>query len=546
MRFALPLIVATLAAPLAAQQPPRRTADARALRALLEAEQSRAISSIELQRRLLEAQHAAQSGPLRHRLAVQQRALTSAHADVERALAAAHAGMTRVPEYSAEQGPAEAWAPQDPADSLYRTGREQLNRGNYRDAVRLFGRISSESRFARSEYRPAAYYWQAFALTRLGSEAELRRAREQLTTLRSSYPRHELLDDAASLAATIDSHLARTGDAAAREAVYEQALAATRSSDRAAPAVAAGGRARVASTRQQCEDDDIRSVALNALLQMESANAVPILREVMARRDECSAPLRRRAMMMLAQHQSADAQDILIEAALEDPDPEVREQATFWLSHVRTDAAVEALARILSGSPSADVQQRAVFALGQHPNARAGEILRDYALRDDIPDELRRQIVFSLAHTAGGDNATFLRQMYERSNDAELKSYVVMALSTNPTAENADWVMEIALDARQPEEVRRHALMMAMHNQSIGTERIVRVYDQTEDPELRRMIVTALTQRIHDRAALDKLIDIARTTEDAELQKQVIIMLGQSRDPRVAELLAEIIRRPVR
>jgi HEAT repeat protein len=588
MRIAtLPLLILAVAAPLIAQEPPRRANARAAERALLEAQRAQAADALayqrmllearhgqtaaaaELQRALLEAQHGqtavgdltqralleAQHGQhaaaveLQHALLETRDGQHAAAVELQRALLETHRAGERQRERLldegafqaaldriAERGPAASWAPQDPADSLYRVAREQLNRGNYREAVRAFNRLGTEGRFARSEYRPAAFYWQAFALSRIGSELELRQAQQQLDRLRSAYPRHELLDDAASLAATIDARLARNGDAHARQALIESLAAATREVDSTVRAFA----------QQQCEDDDIRSVALNALLQMESANALPILREVMARRDACSTPLRRRAMMMLAQHQGVEAQDILIEAALNDPDPEVREQATFWLAHVQTDAAVDALGRILAGNPSAEVQQRAAFALGQHPNARATEILRDYALRTDVPDELRRHIVLSLAHAPSGANGPFLRQMYERTSDAELKSQIVMALSMNPSPDVVDWVMGVAVDADEPREVRQQALMMAVHSQAIGTDRIARLYDETTDPELRSLVVMSLGQRVHDRAALDKLIQIARTTEDTDLQKQVIIMLGQSRDPRVAELLAEIIRRPVR
>jgi HEAT repeat protein len=584
----LSLSILAAAAPLVAQEPPRR-ADARAAqRALIEAQRTHAAdalafqrmlleaghgqtaAAVELQRALLEAQHGhgALSDEAQRALLEAQHGQNAAAGELQRALLAAQHGQSAAAEELhralveaqragngqrdwlldegafqaaldriAERGPAEAWAPQDPADSLYRVAREQLNRGNYREAVRAFDRIGTEARFARSEYRPAAFYWQAFALSRIGSDPELRQAQQQLDRLRSAYPRHELLDDAASLAATIDSRLARNGDAHARRALYESLAVATRNVDTAV---------RALDRQQQCEDDDVRSVALNALLQMESANALPILRELMARRDACSTPLRRRALMMIAQDQGAEAHDILIEAALNDPDAEVREQATFWLAHVQTDAAVDALARILDTSASADVQQRAALALGQHPNARAAETLRAYALRTDVSNELRRQIVLSLAHAPSGDNGPFLRQMYERTTDAELKSQIVMGLSMNPSPDVVDWVMGIAADADEPRAVRQQALMMAVHSQAIGTDRIARLYDETTDPELRRLTVMSLSQRVHDRAAIDKLIEIVRTTEDTDLQKQVIIMLGQSRDPRVAELLAEIIRRPVR
>ena len=60
-----------------------------------------------------------------------------------------------------------------PEDSVYRAARELLNRGEYRRASDLFH--SFEQRFPNSRFVPAAMYWQAFSLYRVGAEPELRR-----------------------------------------------------------------------------------------------------------------------------------------------------------------------------------------------------------------------------------------------------------------------------------------------------------------------------------------------------------------------------------
>ena len=52
-------------------------------------------------------------------------------------------------------------------------------------------------------------------------------------------------------------------------------------------------------------------------------------------------------MFLIAQEGAAGTEDILLETARSDPDPEVREQAVFWLSQVGTDRAVGALDSIL-------------------------------------------------------------------------------------------------------------------------------------------------------------------------------------------------------
>ena len=43
---------------------------------------------------------------------------------------------------------------------------------------------------------------------------------------------------------------------------------------------------------------------------------------------------------------------------------------------------------------------------------------------------------------------------------------------------------------------------------------------------------------------MDKLLDIASGEPDKELRKKAIFWLGQSNDPRVADILAELLEKP--
>src|SRR5687768_3225794 len=58
-----------------------------------------------------------------------------------------------------------AWQDQDPANAIYKSAREELNRNNYTKAAALFSQIIT--RFPRSAYAPDAYYWQAFAMYKI-------------------------------------------------------------------------------------------------------------------------------------------------------------------------------------------------------------------------------------------------------------------------------------------------------------------------------------------------------------------------------------------
>src|SRR6185312_6983193 len=102
------------------------------------------------------------------------------------------------------------WRQGDPADSIYRNARELLNRRDYRTAAQLFGQIPE--RFPRSGYAPDAFYWQAFALYRMGGERELRLARDALQRQRNRFPKAATRGDATALERRIEGELARRGD----------------------------------------------------------------------------------------------------------------------------------------------------------------------------------------------------------------------------------------------------------------------------------------------------------------------------------------------
>src|SRR5688572_404578 len=124
--------------------------------------------------------------------------------------------------------PPEPWSMEDPADSLYREAREALNRGDYRLASDLFGRI--QSRYPDSEYAADAMYWQAFALYRAGGTSDLRKAQKTLKAQKDKYPKAKTLGDAETLLVRIEGQLANMGGARSAERVTRGADSAARGS----------------------------------------------------------------------------------------------------------------------------------------------------------------------------------------------------------------------------------------------------------------------------------------------------------------------------
>ncbi len=428
-----------------------------------------------------------------------------------------------------------SWLPQDPGDSLYRAARETLNRGQYKAAAGLLQEL--RKRYPRSGYVGDSYYWEAFARYRVGGTADLESGLTLIEQQLQGYPQSATASDAEVLATRIRGQLARRGNAAAAERL----------------AIAGGVVARSFEERQQehemqerqqqrATEEDVRLAALHALMMMESEQAVPVLREVLQRRDPGTVELRQRAIVVLGQQQTPETEEILLDVVRNDPDSEVRSMAVMFLAQSRSDRAFEAVADIVRTSEDQEMRQRAVMMLAQHRDERAVELVRELAQEPGADEELQQFAIVVLGQSDDPASKEFLRQMYRSTTDPDIKQHIIHSLAMGGQPEDRAWLLERARDPSEPAEVRRQALVMVAQHKDLPTEELLKVYDSTEDSELRQFLLFSLAQR-NEPAVVDRLMDVARNDPDPEMRRQAIMWLGQSQDPRVAEFLMEIINR---
>ena len=471
------------------------------------------------------------------------------------------------------------WNQQDPADSLYRAARDAMNRNQFERAAASFNRIWD--RYPRSSYAPDAMYWEAYSRYRLGETEELERALELLELQRQRYAEAQTRTngDARSLSARITGLLARRGDESAAQSIVVAANEIAGMSQRIGAEVAAqmavvaeemaaqgeiiGREAALAVERAgaeidraivqgrmrgrasgdipaQCRDEvETQMAALNALIQMRADRAIPVLERVMARRDECAAPIRRRAIFLIADKRSDRTVDLLLDAARNDPDMEVRRQAVFWLSEVDDPRAVEALERFLADSEDEEIRERAVFALSQHDSPRAREILRGVARDESTSTELRSKAIFWLGSQGSPEDVEFLKQMFGRTGDASVNERILFAVGQDERPDNVQWLLSVAGNGNVPLELRRKAVFWAAEA-GASASALGGLYDRLEDRVLKERILIGLSQSSQPEAIV-KLIDIARTEQDTELRKRAIFWLGNSNDPRAADVLMDLL-----
>lgn len=437
------------------------------------------------------------------------------------------------------------WLQADPADSLYRVGRDALNRNQFRKAADTFAELGR--RFPRSGYAADALYWEAFALYRLGGDSDLRTALGRLEAQKARFPKAGTSGDAAALGTRIQGELARRGDAGAAATVTATAGSTASGGGRSGSRGSAGtlgstGRSSSnrAGGRDACDDDDdVKLAALNAVLQMDADRAMPLLTRVLARRDSGSVCLRRKAVFLVAQKAEAGGgEDMLIAAARNDPDGEVRQQAVFWLSQVKSPRAVAALDSIAQRSDDPELQEKAVFALSQQDGAQARAALRALAERKDAPRGIREKAIFWLGQSESG-GGEYLRGLYARLDDDELKDKVIFGVAQSGKPEDRAWLLDVAKDPKGPVELRKKAIFWLGQSGGTGSE-MASLYGAITDQELKEQVIFALSQ-LDGPAAVDQLMEIARKDKDPEMRKKAIFWLGQSDDPRAAQFIEQLL-----
>lgn len=414
--------------------------------------------------------------------------------------------------------PPAPWIQEDPGAELYQEAREALNEGRYARAGELFARLRADH--PESGYVADSFYWQAFALYRQGGRGNYRTAMELLDRQEDAHPDARTRVDADELRVRVEAQLARRGDAQAAAAIARQAA-------------------------EPCdEDQELRAAALSALLNMNAEQAVPILREVLQSRDECSVELRRRAVFLVSQKMTEESVEILLDLAHRnpDPDPEVREQAVFWLSQVRGDEALDALSSILRETGDPELQERAVFAISQHGSDRAVALLRDYAERADADPEVRANAIFWIGQNGATGGARYLRELYPRLQDPELKERVIFGVAQSQDQASRSWLLQRAGDGSEDMELRKNALFWAGQSGAVNAAELRGLYGSFQDPEMKEQLIFVASQS-GESQAVDFLMEVAENEQDGELREKAVFWLGQSKDPRVAEFLLNLIRR---
>jgi len=421
----------------------------------------------------------------------------------------------------------------DPADSLYRAAHDLMARGEYGRSAQLFKDIAQK--YPKSRYQDDLPYNEAFARYRIGTARELETAAHLLE------PRAKKL--LGVVPASNDAPEMSRGRirASEREVVglyirVNQALALRGNGD-AARIVADAAAPRANSC--DGEDGQFKRETMGALSMMDPQQALPILKHVLDKPDECTAELRRSAVFILGRRGDAEAATIIASTAKSDPSPSVRAEAINWLPKLLGDPGVAMLEDVLRTEQDERIQRSVVHTLATSTNPRARTAIRAIIDRKDAPLNLRREAVSGITPgRATSDDASYLRGLYARTDDEQLKQTIVSAVARFASPETDEWILNIAKNPNEASSVRGAAIGFVMRSGSVADW--IKLYDAAASFDVRSRIVTALENRKETEAA-DKLVEIAKTSTVPSLRLKAISALSSRKDPRLPQLLDEIM-----
>jgi HEAT repeat protein len=417
---------------------------------------------------------------------------------------------------------------EEPADSLFRLGRQAMADGDYRRAANVFKLVVD--RYPQSASASDALYWRAWSLHKLGSERANQRdlddALAAIDQLERAYPRATTISDARVLRSTIRATQASLGNANAAGDIARQAK----------------GVAQQRSCPGSSVDDEMRMAALDGLLSMSSADAIPILQDVLKQRDPCRVELRKKAVFLISQKRGAEVAPTLLDVARSDPSVDVRSDAIQWLSQTRSEAAIPALDSVLFQAKEYEIRKKAIFALSQLArDERARASLQRAAQDERMPEELREEAVFWLGQSRSVDLA-FFRNLFRSTHNTDLQKKIAFSISQTPSPDATAWLLEIAKDKSFDTDIRKDAIFWLSQGRQIDMDALQNIYTGAKDEEEIQKQVIFVYSQSRQSAAVDKLMEIAKSDSKIENRKQAIFWLGQKNDPRVKQFLRELLK----
>jgi HEAT repeat protein len=453
-----------------------------------------------------------------------------------------------------------------PAMKVFAEGRDFLDNNEWAKAAERFQSFIKS--YPNDKDVDAAYYWLAYTLNKQGRKPE---AKSWLDKLFTEFPKSNWKDEAKALAIEL-------GDPqAVKRGVDEK------------------------------ENDEIKLIALQSLFDNNPERAMQYVSE-MLKSPNTSQQMREQVVSLLGSHGGRQAVPVLLQLARTDPSPRVRLTAIHRLGEEGGESVLNDLMSIYQADRDVQVKQQVLHALSEMEGAQARaklvEVARnasenqqlrlmaihwlgereDSAFADlsqiydaDRSQQVRAQILHSFSEMRDPRATQKLAEVARASDDAQLRLSALHWLGERGTDAVVDELMRI-YEADQSQQVKmqilhsfsemenpraRAKLMevarasggdMQLRNAAIRwlidegdtqqtVDLLVGLYDSEKNDQIRASILHSLSES-KQKAALRKLMEVARRDPSIEMRKMAIHWIGESKDPEALRFLEDILKQP--
>jgi hypothetical protein len=265
-----------------------------------------------------------------------------------------------------------ASAPED--DGAYAIGTRAMDEHRWPDAVTAFDKVIS----AKGDRVDAALYWKAYSLNKLGNTPLAVATCKQL---RAQFANSSWNRDCDTIAVNVQVDTQVDGDKDKNKVKVR--------TDRPYVYIDRGERGEDGVPRGS--DEDLKLIALSAMLRRDPAQTIPLLRGILSGNDPIS--VKKHALFVLAQSKTPEADSILRDAALGKLDPQLQSQAIQTMAVFQGSKANDTLAEVYRTTTDPKIKKSIINAMFITKDApRMVEMAKN---EKDL--ELKRQLVQQLA-----------------------------------------------------------------------------------------------------------------------------------------------------
>lgn len=374
-------------------------------------------------------------------------------------------------------------------DQLYTQATDAMNAHSYQDAAAKFSQVAQ----MKGRKADAALYWKAWNLNRAGNRTD---AASAIAQLRSQYPKSSWLKDATQMEmewkGAPTSGIPGGVEGGVRDGVR---------GDREAR--------RIGREEREVTDDDIKAQALFGLMNNDPQRGIPLCQDILKNPNQ-SSRLKERALFLLAQNDSPQANDIILGVAKGNSGPDLQIRAIRNIG-VSGDRYIPQLTQIYASTTDAKVKQA---VLGAYMTSGAKEELLK-AINTEKDPEMRRRAIRQLGPMGASKE---LEQLYGSTQSPDDQEAIIQSLAITGDIGLLSRIAKTGANV----DVRKRAIRSLGITGDKALPLLLDIYNTDKDPEIRKTVLDSLFVA----GACKEMVDLARKEGDPSVRKRIVDKLS--------------------